>query len=97
MPILNAGYNFYRGAANNLPSSLALCGHPCPGNTNPADHVMFLIQTLPADQIDEIVRKVTRAHTGLDRHSQVAIVAAVGVLTVVTVVAAVSVLTLRWS
>jgi hypothetical protein len=30
----------------------AKAGHPCPENHNPADHALFLVQTLPIEGIN---------------------------------------------
>mmetsp|Transcript_73830 Transcript_73830/g.196541 ORF Transcript_73830/g.196541 Transcript_73830/m.196541 type:complete len:362 (+) Transcript_73830:1138-2223(+) len=45
------GRTFYDGGVHDLGAHLARLGLPVPDETNPADHVMFLMQTLDKDKL----------------------------------------------
>mmetsp|Transcript_62819 Transcript_62819/g.141918 ORF Transcript_62819/g.141918 Transcript_62819/m.141918 type:complete len:690 (+) Transcript_62819:58-2127(+) len=44
----------YQGKATELPRWLERSGYPCPVEYNPADYVMFLMETLPRDVIESL-------------------------------------------
>lgn len=59
--VLREGRRFYMGPSTCLFQHLGDFGVLCPPDTNPADHVMFLIQTNSPEQLDELEKKLNAA------------------------------------
>ena len=49
--VLHEGATLYFGPTAQLSARLGACGHACPADYNPADFVMFLVQTESADDV----------------------------------------------
>ncbi|CAK9027630.1 unnamed protein product [Durusdinium trenchii] len=52
--MLHAGEITFHGPANQISAFFDDMGFPCPGNFNPADHVMFLMQKESTEKLREI-------------------------------------------
>jgi len=68
--LLSVGATFYFGPAKTLPASLAAQGFACKPNYNPADYVMFLLQTEPPESLKALAAKF---RAGADRDAPVGV------------------------
>ena len=68
--LLADGRTFYDGRVDHMAQYLLTCGYPVPPETNPADHVMFLMQTLEKQVLQGISNQFEVARKGFDPHAQ---------------------------
>ena len=59
------GEILYFGPVAEVPNYCASIGHPCPSDSNPSDHVMFLLQTLPADELSSLAERHRQSHPAI--------------------------------
>merc|ERR1719397_898198 len=52
--LLNDGHCVYSGSAEGLSPYFELQKRPCPQQYNPADHALFLVQTLQQKELKEL-------------------------------------------
>ena len=52
--LLASGRTVYDGSVEGLTKHFTSIGYPTPPNTNPADHMMFVVQTVGASKVKEI-------------------------------------------
>lgn len=55
--LLANGQIVYHDAVATMPAYFGQLGHVCPPNYNPADYVMFMLQQLPMDGIEDLAKE----------------------------------------
>jgi ATP-binding cassette subfamily G (WHITE) protein 1 len=70
--LLSEGRSLYDGPVDGLCPHLDRLGHPAPPETNPADHVMFLMQTLGPAPLAVMCDAFEAARGPLDPHAAAA-------------------------
>jgi ABC-type multidrug transport system ATPase subunit len=63
---LHEGATLYFGPTAQLSARLGACGHACPNDYNPADFVMFLVQTESAEEVEKLRSGLLSHGTGLE-------------------------------
>ena len=54
---MSKGEVIYFGPVVEVPGYFAKLGHPCPADSNPSDHVMYLLQTLTNEELSILAEK----------------------------------------
>ncbi len=67
--LLGEGRTLYHGAVHSLSAYLDTLGLSVPEETNPADHIMFLMQTLDKEKLGAICDKYEAGATKIDPHA----------------------------
>lgn len=67
--LLSEGRKLYDGSVHDLTPHLATLGHPVPEETNPADHIMFMMQTLEKEELGAMCDGYEAATSKADPHS----------------------------
>lgn len=57
--LLREGRRFFCGTIQALSQQLTALDHGCPGEYNLSDHVMFMLQTTPEDELMDLQKKLT--------------------------------------
>jgi len=69
--VLHDGEVIYQGRSVELVNYASLIGYKCPANFNPADHVMFLIQSESAEAVAKIKLNWRNSHQCKDMETEV--------------------------
>jgi hypothetical protein len=67
--LLSEGRTLYDGAVHSLSQHLDTLGLPVPDETNPADHIMFLMQTLDKEKLSTLCDDYEAVKSKLDPHA----------------------------
>lgn len=62
------GHCLYDGGRDRMASYLAKVGHPCPVGFNPADFVIFLMQTEPRESLESLIQLWSRGSSSSGEH-----------------------------